>query len=323
MTTPLLDVRNLLTEIKTTRGLMRVVDDCSLEVRPGEAVALVGESGCGKSMTALSLLRLVPESSARIVGGQVMFQGVDLLSLAPEELRAIRGRDIGMVFQDPMTFLNPVLTVERQIGEPLRHHLRLDARARRKRVIELLELMSIPDPERVAGSYPHQLSGGMRQRVLIAGALACNPKLLIADEPTTALDVTIQAQILDLLKTSLKELGTALLLITHNMGVVAGMCDRAYVMYAGKIIETEPVSRIFAAPRHPYTRGLLRSALRHDEVRGDFVGLRGSVPSLIDPPPGCRFLPRCDQASARCETYPAWREFAPDEGAACWLEPNA
>ena len=323
MAAPLLDVRNLRTEIKTQRGVMRVVDDCSLEVRAGEAVALVGESGCGKSMTAMSLLRLIPETSARIAGGQVLFQGTDLMALSPAALREVRGRDIGMVFQDPMTFLNPVLTVERQISEPLRHHQGLGTKARRARVIELLKMMSIPDPERVANAYPHQLSGGMRQRVLIAGALACGPKLLIADEPTTALDVTIQAQILDLLKTSLKELGTALLLITHNMGVVAGMCDRAYVMYAGKIVETQPVDRIFAAPRHPYTRGLLRSALRHDQTRGDIAGLRGTVPSLLSPPPGCRFMPRCDFATSRCESYPAWRAFGHDEGTACWLEAEA
>jgi len=319
MNRPLLRLIDLQTEITTREGTMRVVDNVNLEVRPGEAVALVGESGCGKSMTALSILRLLPQPAARIVGGEVIFEDTDLLALSERELVSIRGRDIGMIFQDPMTFLNPVLTVGRQIAEPLRYHTDLSAGARKRKAIELLERMRIPDPEQVAQSYPHQLSGGMRQRVLIAGALSCAPRLLIADEPTTALDVTVQARILDLLKESLDELGTSLLLITHNMGVVAGMCDRAYVMYAGNIVETAGVEALFAEPKHPYTKGLLASALRHDQAHSGFSILRGSVPNLIDPPAGCRFQPRCDRAMSRCATPPPWTRLAPDAGAACWL----
>jgi oligopeptide/dipeptide ABC transporter ATP-binding protein len=316
---PLLQVRGLCTEISTRHGAFRVVDDVNIEIGAGEAVALVGESGCGKSMTALSLLRLAPEPPVRVAGGEVLFQGRNLVGLSASEMRSIRGRDIGMIFQDPMTFLNPVLTVEEQIAAPLRHHLKLSAAQRRARVLELLDLVRIPDPARIARSYPHELSGGMRQRVLIAGALACSPKLLIADEPTTALDVTIQSQILEVLQQSLKALGTALLLITHNMGVVAGTCNRVYVMYAGRVIESAGVDNIFAAPRHPYTRGLLRSALRHDQPRAEFRIMKGSVPNLLDPPAGCRFRPRCDQAMPKCEKNPPWTAFGEREGAACWL----
>lgn len=316
---PLLQVRGLMTDITTRQGVMRVVDNVDIQVGAGEAVALVGESGCGKSMTALSILRLAPEPPVRVVGGEVRFMGTDLLGLSLNDLRSVRGRDIGMIFQDPMTFLNPVLTVEEQIAAPLRHHLKLSASQRRSRVMDLLNLVRIPDPARIARSYPHELSGGMRQRVLIAGALACSPKLLIADEPTTALDVTIQAQILEVLQQSLKELGTALLLITHNMGVVAGTCNRVYVMYAGRVIETEGVDQIFANPRHPYTKGLLRSALRHDQPRADFKIMKGSVPNLIDPPAGCRFRPRCEYAMEVCATTPPWTTFGDQEGTACWL----
>jgi len=317
--TAALDIRGLRTEIRTRAGTMQVIDDVSLRVDPGEAVALVGESGCGKSMTALSVMRLADPRTVRITGGQVLLDGKDLVPLSDDEMRDVRGRAISMVFQDPMTFLNPVLNIGTQIGNPLRRHLGLRGAALERRVLELLELVRITDPRQVARSFPHELSGGMRQRVLIAIALTCSPKLLIADEPTTALDVTIQAQVLDVLKTSLRELGTSLLLITHNMGIVAGMCDRVYVMYAGRIAEEATVDDVFAAPKHPYTQGLLGSVLRHDRPPASFTVMGGSVPNLIDPPAGCRFRPRCPHAMDICHTDPPLIPVGDNQGAACWL----
>jgi len=322
MTTPLIEIEGLRIEVRTRHVTMTAIDGVDLAIAPGEVVGLVGESGCGKSLTALSVLRLLPPPAVTIVGGRISFQGRDLLRLSRAAIQDVRGGDIAMIFQDPMTFMNPVFTVERQIGEALHRHTGLNAAARARRVRDLLAKVQIPDPERVARSYPHELSGGMRQRVLIATALSCEPKLIIADEPTTALDVTIQAQILDLLRGLVEETGISLLMITHDMGVVAGLCDRVYVMYAGKIVESADVRSLFAAPRHPYTAGLLRSVLRHDEHRGELVALEGNVPSLIDPPPGCRFCDRCAQALDRCASEPPpWIAFRPDAGAACWLYP--
>ena len=320
MTAPLMEIEGLRIQIRTREATMIAVDGVDLTIGPGEAVGLVGESGCGKSLTALSVLRLVPPPAVTIVGGRIYFEGRDLLGLSPSAIQDIRGSDIAMIFQDPMTFMNPVLTVERQIGEAIRRHSPLNAAARARRVLELLAKVQIPDPERVARSYPHELSGGMRQRVLIATALSCEPKLIIADEPTTALDVTIQAQILDLLGGLVEETGISLLMITHDMGVVAGLCDRVYVMYAGRIVESADVRTLFAAPRHPYTVGLLRSVLRHDEHRGELVALEGNVPDLADPPPGCRFCERCAQALDKCASQaPPWIAFEGGAGAACWL----
>jgi oligopeptide/dipeptide ABC transporter ATP-binding protein len=270
-------------------------------------------------MTALSVMRLADPRTVRITGGQILLEGQDLVPLSDEQMRDMRGRAVSMVFQDPMTFLNPVLSIGAQIGNPLRRHLNLRGVALESRVLELLDLVRIRDPRQIARSYPHELSGGMRQRVLIAIALTCSPRLLIADEPTTALDVTIQAQVLDVLKTSLREFGTSLLLITHNMGIVAGMCDRAYVMYAGRIVEEASVQKIFASPSHPYTRGLLGSVLRHDRPPASFEVMRGSVPNLIDPPAGCRFRPRCPHAMDKCQSDPPWVEVQDQQGAACWL----
>jgi peptide/nickel transport system ATP-binding protein len=320
MASPLLEIEGLRIQIRTRHATMIAIDGVDLTIGPGEAVGLVGESGCGKSLTALSILRLVPPPAVTIVGGRISFAGRDLLGLSNSAIQDIRGSDIAMIFQDPMTFMNPVFTVERQIGEALRRHTGLGAADRARKVRELLAKVQIPDPGRVARSYPHELSGGMRQRVLIATALSCEPKLIIADEPTTALDVTIQAQILDLLSGLVEESGISLLMITHDMGVVAGLCDRVYVMYAGKIVESADVRTLFATPRHPYTAGLLRSVLRHDEHRGELVALEGNVPDLDDPPPGCRFCDRCTQALEKCAHQPPpWVTFAPGAGAACWL----
>jgi oligopeptide/dipeptide ABC transporter ATP-binding protein len=319
MAEPLLTLDRLSTSLKTGEGMVRAVNEVSLEVGRGEIVGVVGESGCGKSMTAMSIMRLIPEPPGRIVGGRVLFEGRDLLALSEAEMRLVRGRQIAMIFQDPMTFLNPVLTVEVQIAEMLKQHLRLTAAECRKRVLELLDRVHIPDPHRVAASYPHQLSGGMRQRILIATAISCNPRLLIADEPTTALDVTVQAQILDLLKELIRDMGSSLLLITHDLGVVAETCDRVYVMYAGKVVESADVRSLFAAPQHPYTSGLLRSVLRADESRGELYALDGSVPNLIHTPPGCGFRDRCSDAFDACgKSPPPWVGRNAASGVACW-----
>ena len=319
MTMPLLDVRHLTTRFSTRQGEVCSVDDVSLTIDEGEAVSLVGESGCGKSVTALSILRLVA-SPGRIVGGQVFFAGRDLLGLTANEMREVRGNDIAMIFQDPMTSLNPVMTVGAQIAEAIRRHRRVSRREAAAQAIEGLREVAIPSPEMRARQYPHEMSGGMRQRVMIAMALACDPRLLIADEPTTALDVTIQAQILELLAGLRRRRNLALLLITHDLGVVAETVDRVAVMYSGRIVEEAPVREIFAAPRHPYTEGLLRAAPRLTPVGADdgrptgalfgpesahvrgkrLETIEGQVPNPHNLPPGCHFAPRCGHARSLC-----------------------
>ena len=305
MSTPLLAIEDLQTHFFTRDGVVRAVDGVSYAVEAGETLAVVGESGCGKSVTALSILRLVPSPPGRIVGGAIRFEGVDLLQIGEGEMRRIRGNEISMIFQEPMTSLNPVLTVSRQITETLILHQGLTARAAAARAIEMLRLVRIPEPERRARQYPHELSGGMRQRVMIAMALACHPKLLIADEPTTALDVTIQAQILDLMRELKSEIGAAIILITHDLGVVAEMAQRVVVMYAGRKVEEAPVGDLFRRPQHPYTLGLLASVPRLGATLGRaepprLAEIPGTVPSLRDPIVGCAFAPRCAYATGRC-----------------------
>jgi peptide/nickel transport system ATP-binding protein len=305
VSTPLLEIEDLQTHFFTRDGVVRAVDGVSYAVEAGETLAVVGESGCGKSVTALSILRLVPSPPGRIVGGAIRFEGVDLLQIGEGEMRRIRGNEISMIFQEPMTSLNPVLTVSRQITETLILHQGLTARAAAARAIEMLRLVRIPEPKRRARQYPHELSGGMRQRVMIAMALACHPKLLIADEPTTALDVTIQAQILDLMRELKSEIGAAIILITHDLGVVAEMAQRVVVMYAGRKVEEAPVGDLFRRPQHPYTLGLLASVPRLGATLGRaepprLAEIPGTVPSLRDPIVGCAFAPRCAYATERC-----------------------
>ena len=317
----LLEVERLQVHFGTPAGVVRAVQGLSFAVEAGETVALVGESGCGKSVTALSLLRLIPDPPGRI-GGAIRFGGRDLLALPEGEMRRLRGGEIGMIFQEPMTSLNPVLTVGRQIGETVRLHQGLGSRAALARAAEMLTLVGIPAPERRVHDYPHQLSGGMRQRVMIALALACNPKLLIADEPTTALDVTIQAQILDLMRGLKTRLGSAILLITHDLGVVAEMAQRVVVMYAGRKVEEAPVAALFAAPLHPYTRGLLGALPRLGATlsgrRERLAEIPGQVPSLIAPQPGCAFAPRCPIATELCRRVaPGVRELQAGHAVAC------
>ena len=289
----LLDVKNLQTQFKTSGGVVRAVDGVSWDVRAGETVALVGESGCGKSVSALSIMRLVSEPAGRIVGGEILFKGRDLLKLSEGEMRHVRGREIGMIFQEPMTSLNPVLTVGRQLTEPPEIHLGMTPAQSRARAVELLGMVGISDPERRLQQYPHQFSGGMRQRMMIAMSMACNPALIIDDEPTTALDVTIQAQILELMKGLSRKLGVAMVMITHNLGVVARYADRVNVMYAGRIVERGTAAEIYANPRHPYTLGLLRSVPRLDEPRrAKLLPIQGQPPDLTRLPPGCSFQPR-------------------------------
>ncbi|MBM3505561.1 MAG: ABC transporter ATP-binding protein [Alphaproteobacteria bacterium] len=302
----MLDVNGLTTDFVTRSASVRAVDDVSFAIAAGETLALVGESGCGKSATALSLMRLIgPPGGA--IAGSIRFDGIDVMALDVAGLRRLRGKNVAMIFQDPMTSLNPVLTIGLQLGETLQTHLGLSVRAARRRARELLEMVGIPEAERRLGDYPHQFSGGMRQRVMIAMALSCRPRLILADEITTALDVTIQAQILELLKRLTRELQTAILLITHDLGVVAGMADRVNVMYAGQIVESAATLDLFLNPSMPYTRGLLDSIPRIDsEVRERLVPIRGVPPNLANPPPGCRFEPRCahrrDICAARMPT---------------------
>jgi len=317
----LLEIRGLKTHFHTDDGWLHAVDGVDLIVDPGETVSVVGESGCGKSVTAMSVLKLLPMPPGRIAEGQILWQGRDLVPLDADAMRAIRAREIAIVFQEPMTSLNPVYTVGEQIAEVLRLHEGLSRRAALDRAAEMLKLVHIPTPERRVHDYPHQFSGGMRQRVMIAMALACNPKLLIADEPTTALDVTIQAQILDLLGELKAKFGMAIMLITHAMGVVAETAQRVVVMYAGMVVEEAPVQALFASPRHPYTQGLIRSIPRIDTAAIHKVRLEaipGVVPKLIDPPPGCRFAPRCRYAQDACRSAtPALRQAAPGHKVAC------
>jgi oligopeptide transport system ATP-binding protein len=298
---PLLEVRALHTEFRTGAGLVRAVDGISYTVEHGETVAIVGESGSGKSVGALSILRLIPNPPGLITGGEILFDGKDLRGLSEAEMREIRGRDIGMVFQEPMTSLNPVLTIARQITETLEQHQGADRQTAERRALELLEMVGIADPKRRLRQYPHQLSGGMRQRVMIAVALACNPKLIIADEPTTALDVTIQAQILELMKSLTRKLGVAQIIITHNLGVVARYASRVNVMYAGRIVEAGSAEAIYHAPRHPYTVALLKSVPRLDQPRRARLDpVEGSPPDLTRLDGGCPFRPRCRFAVEAC-----------------------
>ena len=295
----LIRVQGLSTHYATAEGEVRAVDNVSLEIRRGEAVALVGESGSGKSTTAFSMMRLISRPG-RIVGGKVLLDGRDILSLDRAELSRVRGGEMSMVFQEPMTFLNPLIRVGEQIAEAVRIHHGVRHAAAREHAIEALRLVQLPNPETVADYYPHQLSGGMRQRVLIAIAIACRPSLLIADEPTTALDVTIQAQIMQLLGTLCSELGTALLLITHNLGLVAEYCDRVYVMYAGQIVEEAGIHDLFESPQHPYTQALLSCALLFDRRADEFKSIEGRPPSRVQVPSGCRFHPRCTKVMPEC-----------------------
>jgi oligopeptide transport system ATP-binding protein len=315
---PLLAVTNLKTQFFTQDGVVKAVNGVSFQLMPGETLGIVGESGCGKSITAMSIMRLIPTPPGKIVDGEVLFQGKDVLKMNDQQLRGIRGNDIAMVFQDPMTSLNPVLTVNRQIGESLELHKGMSKSESRARAIELLKMVGIPNAEQRVDQYPHQFSGGMRQRVMIAMALSCDPMLLIADEPTTALDVTIQAQILDLMKKLQQERGTAVILITHDLGVVAGMSDRVQVMYAGTIAETADTYELFGNPRHPYTLGLMKSIPRLDSVGSKLDPIRGLPPDLVDLPDMCPFSPRCDFSEEVCERKaPVLREVKPGHKITC------
>jgi oligopeptide transport system ATP-binding protein len=317
----LLDVRGLRTHFHTSAGVIRAVDGVSWDVRKGETVALVGESGCGKSVSALSVMRLVSAPAGRIVDGEILFKGRNLLALSEEEMRRVRGREIGMIFQEPMTSLNPVLTIGRQLTETVETHLAMTSAQAQARAVELLSLVGIPEGARRLRQFPHQFSGGMRQRIMIAMALACDPALVLADEPTTALDVTIQAQILELMKSLSRRLGAAIMMITHNLGVVARYADRVNVMYAGKIVERATAREIYANPRHPYTLGLLRSVPRLDEPRrAKLQPIPGQPPDLSRLPGGCSFAPRCAYAIDRCrQEEPGLDPVAADHLSACWL----
>ncbi len=321
MTAHLLDIQGLKVHFKTDDGMVRAVDGVDIAVDRAETVSVVGESGCGKTVTAKTILKLIDMPPGRIVAGSIMWQGRDIVPLAPDQMRAIRAKEIGFVFQEPMTSLNPVYTVGEQIAETVRQHEGFSRRAALDRAAEMLHLVNIPSPQQRVHDYPHQFSGGMRQRVMIAMALACDPKLLIADEPTTALDVTIQAQILDLLNEMKERLGMAVLFITHAMGVVAETAQRVVVMYAGKVVEEAAVRPLFARPLHPYTQGLIRSIPRLDLAATEHRRLEaipGTVPSLLHPPPGCRFAARCRHVIPACtEAEPPLREVEPGHRAAC------
>lgn len=317
----LLEVRNLTTHIIAEEGLLTPVDNVSFTIHQSETLALVGESGCGKSMTALSIMRLVPSPPARIAGGQVLLEGEDLLKKTEAQMVDIRGANIAMIFQEPMTSLNPLFTVGNQIIETISKHKGISGVQARNHAIEMLRMVRIPSAEIRVNDYPYQLSGGMRQRVMIAMALSCSPKLLIADEPTTALDVTVQAQILDLLKNLQEQVGMAVLLVTHDLGVVAEVADRVAVMYAGQIVEQAITAELLSRPYHPYTKGLLSSVPRLDEDRKRLQGIKGTVPSLqsLRMLTGCRFHPRCQYADEQCETeVPEMRELKSEHFVRCW-----
>jgi len=317
----LLEIRGLKTHFASDEGMVHAVDGVDLRIGRGETLGVVGESGCGKSVTAMTVMKLLAMPPARIVAGEILWRGRDLVPLDAVAMRSIRAKEIAMVFQEPMTSLNPVYTIGEQIAEVLRLHEGLSRRAALARAVEMLSRVKIPNPERRVRDYPHQFSGGMRQRVMIAMALACRPQLLIADEPTTALDVTIQAQILDLLADLKAEFGMAVMLITHAMGVIAESAERVVVMYAGRVVEEAPVGALFGEPRHPYTRGLIRSIPRIDTAALRKVRLEtieGTVPSLVDPAPGCRFAPRCPHAREECTAAtPELRELSPGHKVAC------
>lgn len=323
----LLEIKGLKTHFKTDDGWLHAVDGVDLSIEAGETLGVVGESGCGKSVTAKTVMKLIDMPPGRIVAGQVLWQGRDLVPLGAEDMRRIRAKEIAIIFQEPMTSLNPVYTIGEQIAESIRLHDGLSRKDALERAVDMLKLVRIPTPERRVHDYPHQFSGGMRQRVMIAMALSCKPQLLIADEPTTALDVTIQAQILDLLAELKSELGMAIMLITHAMGVVAEVAQRVVVMYAGKVVEEAPVIELFAQPRHPYTQGLIRSIPRIDTAALHKVRLEtipGVVPKLIEPPEGCRFAPRCKLATPACtQSTPPLREVVPGHKVACIFDMGA
>ena len=317
---PLLQVDNLVTKFFTDEGVVTAVDRVCFAVNPGEVVGIVGESGCGKSVAALSILRLVQDPPGRIVGGRILFDGRDLLSLDDRRMRAVRGNEIAMIFQEPMTSFNPVYTIGDQIGEAIALHAGLDPAKTRAKTIEMLKLVGIPRPEAVVDEYPHRFSGGMRQRAMIAMALSCNPKLLIADEPTTALDVTIQAQILELMKDMRRRINTAIIFITHDLGVIAEMAQSVVVMYAGRVVESTDVVTLFREPKHPYTVGLFRSKPKIEDERETLDFIPGAVPNPLHMPSGCAFHPRCGQVMGRCRSVPP-PEVTPADGhfVRCWL----
>lgn len=322
----ILEVDRLEVSFRVRGGEVQAVRGVSFDVKEGEAIAIVGESGCGKSVTAQTIMRLIPNPPGVIKGGAIRFKGEDLLRKTEKEMEAVRGKDIGMIFQDPMTSLNPTITIGKQITEGLIKHQRLSRAAAKNRAIELLELVGIPNPASRFSQFPHEFSGGMRQRAMISIALACNPALLIADEPTTALDVTIQAQILSLMKDLQTRLGTSIILITHDLGVVADMCDRVVVMYAGQVVETGTKQDIFKNPQHPYTRGLLRSVPRLDQKKDEaLVPIHGTPPDLIQPPVGCAFSARCSEAMEICALrQPETTVLGANRSASCWkLHPMA
>jgi len=322
MAETLLDIRGLKTWFKTDDGLVRAVDGVDIRLDRGETLGIVGESGCGKTVTARSVLKLIDMPPGRFEGGEILWQGRDIIPLRPEEMDKIRAREIAIIFQEPMTSLNPVYTVGAQIAEVLRQHDKLNRKQAVEGAVEMLRLVNIPNPAKRVHDYPHQFSGGMRQRVMIAMALSCKPKLLIADEPTTALDVTIQAQILELMQEMKDRLGMSIMLITHAMGVVAETCQRVVVMYAGKVVEEAPVEALFGNPRHPYTQGLIRSIPRVDRAAEHkrLEAIPGTVPSLLEPPPGCRFAARCKFAMDVCtKAMPPLKEVAPGHFVRCVL----
>ncbi|HUX37910.1 MAG TPA: ABC transporter ATP-binding protein [Rectinemataceae bacterium] len=321
----ILQVKDLKTYFHTDEGIVKAVDGVSFDLHKGETLGIVGESGSGKSVTNLSIINMIPNPPGKIAGGEVLYAGKDLVKLNISELRSIRGNKISMIFQDPMTSLNPYLRISTQMIETIVLHQKLDKKAAKAKAIDMLKLAGIPAPEKRIDQYPHQFSGGMRQRDMIAMGLSCNPEILIADEPTSALDVTIQAQILDLMKDLTARLGTAVILITHSLGVVAGMCDTICVMYAGRVVERGPTGELFAQPRHPYTQGLIKSVPRLDKTSGDrLFSIRGQPPNVIDLPDCCPFYPRCDKAMDVCKRkYPVSKDMGNGHAVSCWLYTEA
>lgn len=320
MSNTLVEFKNLRTHFYTEDGVVKAVDDVSFKIKQGETIGVVGESGCGKSVTAMSLMRLIPNPPGEIVGGEIIFNGKKILDISEDEMREIRGNSISVIFQEPMTSLNPVFTVGQQISEVIILHQKLNKQEAEKKSIEMLKLVGIPRAEELIKCYPHELSGGMRQRVMIAMAMACNPKLLIADEPTTALDVTIQAQILDLMKDIKEKLGTSIMLITHDLGVIAEMADYVVVMYAGKVVEEAPVNELFKNPMHPYTLGLLQSKPILNQNRERLYSIPGQVPNPIGLPDDCHFCTRCSKNIKMCsEKIPPLVDLGNNHKVACWL----
>ncbi len=324
MTEPLLSIRNLSVQFFTYQGVVRALEGIDLTIRRGEILGLVGETGCGKSVLARSILRLVPDPPGRITQGEICFKGEDILRVNGKRLREIRGNEISMIFQEPMSSLNPVFTIGNQMAEVIILHQRVKRDRARAICLEMLSQVKMPDPDRVLSKYPHELSGGMKQRAMIAMELSCRPALLIADEPTTALDVTVQGQVLTILDDLVRRIGASVLFISHDLGVVAQLCDRVSVMYAGRMVETAPVEALFARPRHPYTMGLLQAIPSMHEERDSLMTIPGVVPRLIDPPPGCRFAPRCGKRFEPCDrVVPPLSEVEPGHAVACHLYPGS